>query len=95
MRTAVAETSLRAYRSLSSEDLTRTQRQILDAMQPGQTYTRRELEIVANMRTGPVCGRVKELLDAGHIEVKGEKLCTQSGRMVEALQLAAVQLELI
>ena len=94
MKTAVTQTSLTAYRSHSAADLCRTQRLILDAMQPGAIYTRRELESLTGLRSGPVCGRVFELIEAHHIEVVGEKVCSQSGKQVEALALAAVQVEL-
>lgn len=94
MKTAVTETSLRAYRGMSTADLTAKQRQVVDAMRPGNLYTRRELETLANMRTGSVCGRVNELIELGRIDVCGEKFCRESGRQVEALRLASEQMEL-
>ena len=90
----VSDTSVRAYRALTLDLVSRCQRQILDGMDFGRLYSRRELEKVANMRTGPVCGRVKELLEAGWLEVIGEKVCSESGKQVEALRLVALQLEL-
>lgn len=92
----VADTSLAAYRALTPKSLTRCHRLLLAAMKPGRLYTRRELESLTLMRSGPVCGRVRELLDAVPplIEVAGEKLCPESGKQVEALMLAPAQMAL-
>jgi hypothetical protein len=89
MKTAVAETSIRAYRAI--KDLSHCQRVVVNTMQPGVLYSRRELEALTGMRSGPVCGRVAELLEAGLIEIPGEKVCNMSGKHVEALKLATVQ----
>lgn len=92
----VADTSLAAYRALTAENLTRCHRILLAAMKPGRLYTRRELESLTSMRSGPVCGRVRELLDAVPplLEVAGEKVCTESGKQVEALMLTPAQMAL-
>ena len=97
MKTQVTDTSVRAYHAMTYADLTRGQRKVVDAMKPGRIYTRRELEPLTKMRSGPVCGRVNELLakDPPVLEVVGEKLCPESGKQVEALKLAAAQLELL
>jgi hypothetical protein len=89
-----ADTSLRAYYQISQQDLCATERRVLDAMVVGQLYTRRELEALTGMRSGPVCGRVNALIKAGRIEVPGEKVCTESGNRVEALRLVTQQMEL-
>ena len=88
MKAAVAETSISALRSLSAAELSSSYRLILRAMQPGESYTRRELESLTGLRSGPVCGRVFELIEANHIEVVGEKVCSHSGRQVQALAKA-------
>ncbi|SEL12887.1 hypothetical protein SAMN05216359_105300 [Roseateles sp. YR242] len=89
-----AETSLRAYYEIAQVDLCASERKVLKAMVVGQLYTRRQLEQLTGMRSGPVCGRVHALLEKALIEVVGEKLCPESGRPVEALRLVAQQLEL-
>lgn len=96
MKTNVTDTSLAAYRALTPETLTRCHRILLAAMKPGRLYTRRELESLTSMRSGPVCGRVRELLDAVPplLEVCGEKVCKESGKQVEALMLTPAQIEL-
>lgn len=88
------DTSIDAFRGLSWASVTDAQRRILQAMRPGQLYSRRDLEALCRMRTGSVCGRVKELLDAGHLEVSGEKVDPDSGKTVETLRLPAVQRDL-
>lgn len=89
-----AETSARAYYQVAQVEISRMERQVLEAMVVGQLYTRRELEVLTHMRSGPVCGRVNALIKAGLIEAPGEKVCTESGNRVEALRLVAQQLEL-
>jgi len=90
-----AATSARAYYETRQGELERQQLRILTAMQVDRLYTRRELEVLTKVRTGPLCGRVHALIKAGFLEVVGEKLCSESGRQVEALRLVAQQLELI
>lgn len=94
MKSDVAKTSLNAYRELHPVGIAASQLKVLRAMQPGRIYTRRELEVLTGLRTGSVCGRVKELLEGNRLEVEGLKRCAESGNLVEALKLAAVQLEL-
>lgn len=89
-----AHTSVRAYYAIAQFDLCASERKVLQAMEVGQLYTRRQLEQLTSMRSGPVCGRVHALIEKGLIEVVGEKLCPESGRPVEALRLVAQQLEL-
>ncbi|WAC72082.1 hypothetical protein OU995_21295 [Roseateles sp. SL47] len=90
----VADTSVVAYRSMSWAHLGDAQRRVLEAMVPGQVYSRRDLEKLTGMRTGTVCGRVKELLDAQLLEVHGTKEDPESGVTVEALRLKVGQTEL-
>lgn len=95
MKTAVADTSIRAYRALTPDQLGRTSRLILDAMQDGKLYSRRELEKLTGLRSGSICGRVNKLIADGWLEVPGEKVCSESGEQVEALRLVARQMELL
>ena len=88
MKTAVAETSLRVYRAKTPADLNRSESLIVGAMHPHKTYTRRELESLSGLRPGSVCGRVADLILGGVIKTAGEKICSESGKQVEALQLA-------
>ncbi|WP_067070360.1 hypothetical protein [Roseateles chitosanitabidus] len=90
-----ADSSVRAFYEQHAGEMQRQELRILKAMAPRQLYTRRELEQLTGMRTGPLCGRVNALIKAGYLEVPGNKVCTESGRLVEALRLVAQQLELI
>ncbi len=89
-----AQTSIRAYYEIAQVDLCASERKVLGAMQVGELYTRRQLEQLTSMRSGPVCGRVHALIEKGLIEVLGERICPESGRPVEALRLVAQQMEL-
>ena len=73
--------SLEAYRRHidSGKQLTQWQ-QILKILRQNQmTWTRAELEKHAGMRISSVCGRVKELLDAGLIEEHDRRKCSVTG----------------
>ncbi|WP_341973175.1 hypothetical protein [Roseateles sp. PN1] len=87
----MASTSLDAYRK---HDFSGAKAVIVQSMQPGIKYTRRELEKLTGLRTGTVTGRVFDLIDSGAIESCGKKVCSESGEMVEALKLPAKQGEL-
>ena len=94
MSHATADTSIEAFRGLSMEGVTAAQRRILVALSLRKGATRRDLEQLAKMRTGSVCGRVKELLEAGLIEVSGTKTDPESGKTVETLRLVQAQRDL-
>lgn len=94
MKRDTAETSVRAYYQIAQADLSASEARVLKAMAVKQLYTRRELEVLAGMRSGPVCARVHALIKQGFIEVLGEKVCRESGKPVEALRLVTQQLEL-
>ena len=88
------DTSIVAFRGLDAAGVTDAQRRVLEAIANRSGCTRRELEKLARMRTGPVCGRVKELLEAGLIEVSGTKTDPESGKTVETLRLVQAQRDL-
>ena len=84
----------RRGRALRLHGLRRALRRVLESIANRSGCTRRELEKLASMRTGPVCGRVKELLEAGLIEVSGTKTDPESGKTVETLRLVQAQRDL-
>lgn len=94
MTRRAADTSVEAFRGLSVAAVTEGQRRVLEALQPGRLYSRRDLEALTKMRTGSVCGRVKELLDADLIEVHGTKTDPESGKTVETLRCVQAQRDL-
>lgn len=91
--TAVASTSLRAYDALKAGKLGSQQQRVLAHMleRCDRDFTRQELVQSTGLAINAMCGRVKELLDAGLLEVAGTRTCTVTGNTVEALRLAPAQ----
>lgn len=79
----VAETSIEAYHwhrdtgRLSAQCL-----HILDSMQPGWSYSRRELIEITGLELSSICGRVNELLAMGLLEELAPRKCNMTGRSV-------------
>jgi len=74
MKTAVADTSLAAYRSLSDEHyLQPKERQIMAAFADTSetALTRKQLARAVDMELSSVCGRVKSLLEKKALCVRG------------------------
>lgn len=92
MKTAMATTSLAAYRSL---DLGRCAQKLLSVMQHGNAYTDRQLAALCNEECGWVPQRRKELIAAGLVEYAGQVKSTHSPGYVMAHRLTAKQLELL
>ncbi len=86
--TAVS-TSIDAFHDIRrSGSLSRQQSKILNAMQPGATYTRRELCKLTGFEVNVISGRVHELLSTGAIVGgKTKVLCPVTGRNVQGLRL--------
>lgn len=90
---ATADTSRDAYRGFIAEGrLEPMQQRIVDflASHAGD-YTRRELALYTGIGISSVCGRVKELLEAGSIVEKSRRPCSQTGIAAHALAIAPVQ----
>jgi DNA-binding Lrp family transcriptional regulator len=49
----------------------RREAEVLAVMQDGQKRTRNHIADILKWRSGPVCGRVKSLLDKGILKVTG------------------------
>lgn len=64
-----------------------TQAAIIKAFRAAPHCTRRELEAITRLRTGSICGRVSELLEANKIEVCGTRYDRDAKRHVELLRL--------
>lgn len=80
----VKDTSLNTYIQLK-EYLGDLQIQIFRIIVENPAITRREIEEKSEIPINSVCGRVKELMDAGLVIVAGNKQCKISGRIVESL----------
>jgi hypothetical protein len=69
----VAQTSINAYKEHQATGKVGAQAQaILDFMQEGDNYSRRELAVLTGLELSSICGRVNELLEVGLL-VEGTK----------------------
>ena len=95
MRTQVSETSREAFNSIRREGkLQPMQKSILDALDGGRTYTRKQLRQVTGMELSSVCGRVNSLLAAGLVEIIGEVKDEKTGKRQELIGLPRIQRDL-
>ena len=88
MRAAVSETSLDAYRSFSTSDLQRKEREVLAVFEahPQLVVTRERLAEMLGWKEAAVCGRANSLVDKKRLEeIDGGK--TASGRSAKLLRL--------
>lgn len=91
----VADTSIDAYHAMTSRDLNRGKQRVLDAIQPGQDYSRTEIARVTGLAINVVCGRVNELIEAGALEHGPRRPCRVSGVCIKPVRLPSAQRELI
>ena len=89
MITAMAETSLDAYRSFSTVDLQRKEIDVLAEFigTPGLTVTREQLAERMGWKEAAVCGRANSLVAKNVLE-EIEGGITRSGRGAKLLRLA-------
>ena len=88
MRTAIAETSLDAYRSFSAPSLQRKEQEVMDVFldSPGLTVTREQLAERLGWKEAAVCGRANSLVTKKALdEIDGGK--TKSGRTAKLLRI--------
>lgn len=91
MRTAMAETSIDAYRSFSTADLQRKEVEVLAEFieTPGLTVTREQLADRLGWKEAAVCGRANSLVAKGALEeIYGG--VTRSGRKAKLLRVPAM-----
>ena len=95
MRTAIAYTSLAAYRSLQDTGKLSPQEQtVLEALSRFGGMTREELAHNTGMRLSAVCGRVNALIAAGKLIERGTKRSPTSGKTAKVVRLPEGQREL-
>ncbi|MEX3961053.1 hypothetical protein AB4Y42_02365 [Paraburkholderia sp. EG286B] len=84
----VAETQSSAYHAMSAKTLSTKQRMVLDALELRAPLTREDIAAITNMKLSSVCGRVRELLDAGRLHVVGSRkdLATQTSQQLLGLE---------
>ncbi|MDE1999936.1 MAG: hypothetical protein KGI52_13550 [Burkholderiales bacterium] len=90
MLTAVAPTSLSAFRSLSVDELQDREREVMLLMADGVSRTRREIADALNWRDGPTCGRVNSLVTKGWLEEHGERRDPVTGKSAKVLRLPVI-----
>ena len=95
MKTAMASTSLDAYRSHSVAALTSGQRRVMESIRPGLDFTRAEIAHASGMALQSVCGRVNELVAAGVLEHGPRRICSRTGNPANPVRLPSKQLELL
>jgi hypothetical protein len=83
----VADTQSAAFHALSVKELCTTQRMVIDAFDHHPRLTREDIAAITNLKLSSVCGRVRELLDAGRLIVVGSRkdLATQSSQQLLGL----------
>ena len=89
----VADTQQDAFHALTVRDLSATQRMVIDALKHGRApMTREDIAAATNLKLSSVCGRVRELLDAGRLVVVGTRkdLATQTSQQLLGLAPKAV-----
>jgi hypothetical protein len=80
---SVATTSREAYKEHRATGKVGAQAQkILDKMQPGVEYSRRELVELTGLELSSICGRVNELLGSGLIQEGKTRPCRVTGKSV-------------
>lgn len=85
----VANTSMLAYEQHKrTGKIAPQQRKIVDALEFGFAFSRRELVKLTGMELSSVCGRVNELLQLGLIAETTPRACSETGRMVRPVVLA-------
>lgn len=94
MKTAMATTSLDAYRSHSVRALSAGQRRVMDVIRPGLDFTRSEIAHASGMSLQSVCGRVNELVAAGRLEHGPRRICSRTGNPSNPVRLPSKQLEM-
>ncbi|WDD92794.1 hypothetical protein Bsp3421_002823 [Burkholderia sp. FERM BP-3421] len=74
--------------SPSERALSTTQRMVLDCFESIDVLlTREDLAALTNLKLSSVCGRARELLDAGRLVKRGRRECIATGKSQELLGL--------
>ncbi|MFM0022165.1 hypothetical protein [Paraburkholderia azotifigens] len=81
----VAETQSDAFHAMRARDLSAKQKMVIECFH-GDHLTREDIAARTNLKLSSVCGRVRELLDAGRLRVVGSRkdLATQTKQQLLA-----------
>ena len=84
----VSETQQDSYHSISVAKLSATQQMVMDCFDsPDTLRTREEIAAMTNLKLSSVCGRSRELIDAGRLAKRGKRECKATGKDQEQLGL--------
>ncbi|OJA74535.1 hypothetical protein BGV72_24430 [Burkholderia ubonensis] len=84
----VAETQQAAYHAITVKELTAKQKMVVESFHlPGERLTREDIAARTNLKLSSVCGRVRELLDAGRLVVVGSRKDPATGASQQLLSL--------
>lgn len=86
----VTQTSIESYERNVTLGINGMQQQlILQMMEPGQDYSRTELEEMTGIRICSVSGQVNWMLKHGVLEISDQRRCKVTGRNINPVRLAA------
>ncbi|VXB23944.1 conserved hypothetical protein [Burkholderia sp. 8Y] len=84
----VADTQHEAFHSLTVKQLCHTQQMVMDCFDGSETLlTREQISAQTNLKLSSVCGRVRALIDAGRLQVRGSVRDLHTGKRQELLGL--------
>ena len=85
---AVADTSIDAYiEHKESGKIGKQAEYILNSLQDGKSYSRRELANKFNLELSSVCGRVNELMAEGLLEETDKRACEVTGKTINPVRI--------
>jgi hypothetical protein len=84
----VAETQQDSFHSIPVRQLCATQQMVMDCFGSRDLLlTREDISARTNLKLSSVCGRARELLDAGRLVKRGRRDCAATGKSQELLGL--------
>ncbi|WP_116324685.1 hypothetical protein [Cupriavidus taiwanensis] len=83
----VSGTQFDSFHSLTVKALSAKQQMVMDCFAAGMALTREEISRRTNLKLSSVCGRVRELLDAKRLQVRGSVRDVATGKRQELLGL--------
>jgi len=85
---SVSDTSIEAYiEHKESGKIGKQASYILNSLQDGKSYSRRELANKFNLELSSVCGRVNELLAEGLLEETEKRSCEMTGKTIHPIKI--------
>ncbi|MFP3416156.1 hypothetical protein SB773_32455, partial [Bacillus sp. SIMBA_074] len=73
----VSETQQDSFHAMPVAELSAKQRMVMDCFDSPETLlTREDISARTNLKLSSVCGRARELLDAGRLAKRGTRKCT-------------------